>query len=41
MIADGIARDPGQLGIRGALNRRPANTGYKGNTRGRESGFRR
>ena len=29
-IADGIARDPGQLGVRGALDRRPANTGYKG-----------
>ena len=29
-IADGIARDPGQLGVRGALERRPANTGYKG-----------
>ena len=29
-IADGIARDPGQLGVRGALDRRPTNTGYKG-----------
>ena len=29
-IADGIARDTGQLGVRGALDRRPANTGYKG-----------
>ena len=33
-VADGAARDPGQFGIRGALNRRPANTGYKGSTVG-------
>jgi phospholipid/cholesterol/gamma-HCH transport system substrate-binding protein len=29
VLADGLARDPGQLGIRGALDRRPANSGYK------------
>ncbi len=28
---DGVARDPGQLGIRGALDRRPAFSGFKGN----------
>jgi phospholipid/cholesterol/gamma-HCH transport system substrate-binding protein len=28
---DGIARDPGQLGIRGAFDRRPAFGGFKGN----------
>ncbi len=33
-VADGAARDPGQFGIRGALNRRPPNTGYKGSTIG-------
>ena len=29
-FADGIARDPGSLGVRGALDRRPTKTGYKG-----------
>ena len=33
-VADGAARDPGQFGVRGALNRRPPNTGYKGSTVG-------
>ena len=37
MFADALARDPGQLGVRGALRNRDAlNTGYKGNTVGRE-----
>ena len=31
---DGIARDPGQLGARGALNRQPAFSGPKGNAVG-------
>ncbi len=30
MFADAIARDPGTLGVRGALDRRPGKTGYKG-----------
>ena len=30
MFADAVARDPGVLGVRGALNRRPEKTGYKG-----------
>lgn len=30
MFADALARDPGTLGIRGALDRRPGKTGYKG-----------
>lgn len=30
LFADGIARDPGQLGVRGAFDRRPAKSGYKG-----------
>ncbi len=38
-FADGIARDPGSIGIRGALDRRPEKTGYKG-TAGRDSGLR-
>lgn len=29
-FADGVARDPGVLGVRGALDRRPTKTGYKG-----------
>ena len=29
-LADSVARDPGQLGVRGALQHRPAGTGYKG-----------
>ena len=33
-FADGIARDPGSLGIRGALDRRPTKSGYKGSKRG-------
>ena len=31
LFGDALARDPGQLGIRGALDRRPGKTGYKGN----------
>ncbi len=30
MFADAIARDPGSIGVRGALDRRPSKTGYKG-----------
>ncbi len=30
VFADSLARDPGQLGVRGALQRRPAGSGYKG-----------
>ncbi len=30
IFADSLARDPGQLGVRGALQRRPAGSGYKG-----------
>ncbi len=37
VFADSLARDPGQLGVRGALNRRTPGTGYKG-TAGRERG---
>jgi phospholipid/cholesterol/gamma-HCH transport system substrate-binding protein len=33
-FADGIARDPGSLGIRGALDLRPSKSGYKGSKRG-------
>lgn len=33
-FADGIARDPGALGLRGALDRRPSKSGYKGSKRG-------
>ena len=29
-FSDAIARDPGVLGVRGALDRRPSKTGYKG-----------
>ena len=29
-FADSLARDPGQLGVRGALQRKPAGAGYKG-----------
>jgi phospholipid/cholesterol/gamma-HCH transport system substrate-binding protein len=36
-FADAIARDPGVLGARGALDRRPEKTGYKG-TAGRDGG---
>jgi phospholipid/cholesterol/gamma-HCH transport system substrate-binding protein len=42
MFADSLARDPGVIGVRGALDRRPSKTGYKGNAVGREGGlFRR
>lgn len=42
MAADAVARDPGVLGVRGALDRRPGKTGYKGNPVGRDGGlFRR
>jgi phospholipid/cholesterol/gamma-HCH transport system substrate-binding protein len=37
MFTDAIARDPGVLGVRGALDRRPGKTGYKG-TAGRDGG---
>ncbi len=33
-FADGIARDPGSLGLRGAIDRRPSKSGYKGSKRG-------
>ncbi len=36
MFADSIARDPRQLGVRGAMDARPLGTGYKGTTTGRE-----
>lgn len=36
MFADSIARDPRQLGVRGAMDARPLGTGYKGNVSGRE-----
>lgn len=36
MFSDAIARDPGVLGVRGAIDRRPSKTGYKGNPVGRE-----
>lgn len=38
-FADAIARDPGALGVRGAMDRRPEKTGYKG-TAGRDGGLR-
>ena len=31
LFGDALARDPGQLGLRGAIDRRPGKTGYKGN----------
>lgn len=34
MFGDTIARDPGQLGVRGALDRRAPGTGYKGTVQG-------
>ena len=37
-FADSLARDPGVLGARGALDRRPGKTGYKG-TAGRDDGI--
>lgn len=36
LFSDALARDPGVIGVRGALDRRPGKTGYKG-TAGRES----
>ena len=39
-FADSLARDPGVLGVRGALDRRPEKTGYKG-TAGRDGGLLR
>jgi phospholipid/cholesterol/gamma-HCH transport system substrate-binding protein len=30
IFADSLARDPGQLGVRGALQRKPAGAGFKG-----------
>ena len=41
LFTDAIARDPGQLGLRGMRNRDAAKTGYKGTTAGRERIFRR
>ena len=35
-FADSIARDPRQLGVKGAVDLRPAGTGYKGSTTCRE-----
>lgn len=40
MFADSLARDPRQLGVRGALDMRPLGTGYKGSTAGRERTIR-
>lgn len=37
--ADAVARDPGVLGVRGALDRRPSKTGYKGTPVGRDGGL--
>lgn len=31
LFGDALARDPGQIGLRGAIDRRPGKTGYKGN----------
>ena len=39
MAADAVARDPGVLGVRGALDLRPSKTGYKGTLVGREGGL--
>ena len=39
MAGDAVARDPGVLGVRGALDRRPSKTGYKGNAVGRDGGL--
>ena len=39
-FADVLARDPGMIGVRGALDRRPGKTGYKG-TAGRDGGVLR
>ena len=35
MFADSLARDPRQLGVKGALDSRPSGSGYKGSTTGR------
>ena len=37
--ADAVARDPGVLGVRGALDRRPSKTGYKGTPTERDRGL--
>ncbi len=39
MAADAVSRDPGVLGVRGALDRRPGKTGYKGTPVGRDGGL--
>ncbi len=39
-FTDAISRDPGILGVRGALDRRPGKTGYKGTPGGNRSLFR-
>jgi phospholipid/cholesterol/gamma-HCH transport system substrate-binding protein len=36
MFADSLARDPRQLGVRGAMDLRPLGTGYKGTVPGRQ-----
>ncbi len=41
MFSDSLARDARQLGIKGALDKRPLGTGYKGSTIGRERSMRR
>ena len=42
LFTDAIARDPGVIGIRGAVrNRNAQKTGYKGNVPGRERILRR
>ena len=41
MFADALARDPRQLGVKGAIERQPSNTPYKGTTTGRDRVFRR
>lgn len=40
VFADVLARDPGVIGVRGAIDRRPGNTGYKG-TAARDGGIQR
>lgn len=37
MFADSLARDPRQLGVKGALDKRPLGSGYKGTTTGRRA----
>ena len=41
MFADSLARDPRQLGIKGALDSRPSGAGYKSSTTGRGRVFRK